>query len=283
MDPSPRKKRRKDRHNEGNDAYAAAYKDFRYERLSLPSWKQAHVDEDGNIDPTNLQSYHLRDMLDQSFQSSYRVGRVMEENKEVTISNRHMIVHQHVNGLVVVTAGTMFCSKDDEPCIISQGTDNRQMAADPDNDKARDIQSFEYPTEVQSANIEHAVSTKSEDGNRTTLSAGEKRKLISKLVKGKKQVPHSIRPNDTLAVVSTTGGGKVELPSTVFGLVLELNKTLLSKNDEESNNVKMKSLLKEDPLLDGYLAIILPAGPFPPPENIIGHVAGATNHDVLGG
>jgi hypothetical protein len=48
-------------------------------------------------------------------------------------------------------------------------------------------------------------------------------------------------------------GTTIQIPAGVWGTVLELNTNVTPE------------LLKKDPLLDGYLAIIMPTGPFPPP------------------
>ena len=81
-------------------------------------------------------------------------------------------------------------------------------------------------------------------------STNTKRKVLTKMLAGKKI-------NDGIAVTPTDilfRIGDQNFCAGVFGIILEINENLTS------------SLLLKDPLLDGYLAVILPAGPFPPPE-----------------
>ena len=71
-------------------------------------------------------------------------------------------------------------------------------------------------------------------------------------------VPDAVYPKDVLATVVTTGPKDdaktttVPLRCCVWGSVLEVNPNLSPQ------------LLQKDPLLDGYLAVILPSGRFPP-------------------
>jgi hypothetical protein len=82
--------------------------------------------------------------------------------------------------------------------------------------------------------------------------AAEKRKRQSKMLKGK-QVPGMVTPSTVLAKLTLSTGLVFPIYASVWGAVLELNK-----------NVDIQTL-NQDPLLDGYIAVILPTGPFPPP------------------
>lgn len=116
------------------------------------------------------------------------------------------IVHQHVNGLVVVTAGNGLS----------------------------DIVSLQWMAEEEPGD----------------LSQGAKRKLLAKLLRGQ-AVAGTVQPRDILAVAKTAKGD-VTLRCGVWGLVTERN-----------HDVQPTTMV-DDPLLDGYLAVLLPAGPFPP-------------------
>jgi len=83
-------------------------------------------------------------------------------------------------------------------------------------------------------------------------SAGAKRKQQAKMLRGK-DVPGTVQPTDTLARIELANGSPLEMKSCVWGSVLEINTKLASCE-----------LIEKDPLLDGYLAVILPSGPFPP-------------------
>lgn len=78
-------------------------------------------------------------------------------------------------------------------------------------------------------------------------STGSKRKKQSKMLKGK-LVDGVIQPTDVIGTIN----GKIPLYSCVWGSVLETNVNLTT------------DLLQNDPLLDGYLIVVLPTGPFPP-------------------
>ena len=66
----------------------------------------------------------------------------------------------------------------------------------------------------------------------------------------------SISPIDTVAIVEFTNGTKMEVKSCVLGSVMEVNKNLQEN----------PSLLVTDPLLDGYIAVVMPSGLYPPKE-----------------
>ena len=82
-------------------------------------------------------------------------------------------------------------------------------------------------------------------------SAGNKRKQKAKMLKGK-NVNDAVFPKDKLAVIRTKDGKEVQSRCCAWGSVIEINPNL------------SPNLLQQDPLLDGYLAVILPSGPFPP-------------------
>jgi len=82
-------------------------------------------------------------------------------------------------------------------------------------------------------------------------SAGSKRKHASKMLKGKAK-DDAVSPHDVLANLTMKDKSIQCLSSCVWGTILEIN-----------SNLSVQTLCK-DPLLDGYLAVILPTGPFPP-------------------
>jgi hypothetical protein len=90
-------------------------------------------------------------------------------------------------------------------------------------------------------------------------SAAEKRKRQAKMLRGGK-VEHAVTPTTILAKLTLgddfgdrkEDGIEISLYACVWGTIVELNENLNPK------------ILMEDPLLDGYLAVILPSGKFPP-------------------
>lgn len=68
-----------------------------------------------------------------------------------------------------------------------------------------------------------------------------------------------VRPTDALAKIRFDDGRELTLYCCVHGKIVELNRALVTK----------PSLLSHDPLQDGYLAIIVPLGAFPPPVVVV--------------
>lgn len=85
-------------------------------------------------------------------------------------------------------------------------------------------------------------------------SNGEKRKMISRILRGGggETPPCAVTPQSVLAHLILTNGNTIPIHAGVLGVALEMNEQLTTE------------LLKRDPLLDGYIAVILPAGSFPP-------------------
>jgi hypothetical protein len=170
-----------------------------------PHDKIAHQDEKEKADASRKRPHDFayqeayKDLTYVQIPSSGRPGTPHSFFKE-SYSVDNQIVHQHANGLCIVTAG-------------------RPM---------------------ETTKIEFAVQAAPHQ------SLAEKRKSQSKRLKGK-QVVDSVHPRDCLVTLDD-----VSLKCCVWGTILEVNDKLSSK------------LLSTDPLLDGYLAVILPTGPFPP-------------------
>ena len=162
--------------------------------------------------------------------------KLNEEDQEY-----YQVVHQHANGLCIVTGGSSIQKsiKDGKRTIAS--IEFQKVAPDPQ-------------------------------------SIGGKRKKKAKLKKNNGQTSSGMaRPSDSLAVVTLDNGQTIDLKCCVYGTILEINEKLqFSSNDSKNNdhdvhnnnNTPQQSLLVSDPLLDGYLAVILPTGTFPLSENI---------------
>jgi len=59
-------------------------------------------------------------------------------------------------------------------------------------------------------------------------------------------------PTTVIAEMRRASGEPIPILACVWGTILELNHSITP------------DILFDDPLLDGYLAVILPSGPFPP-------------------
>ena len=119
------------------------------------------------------------------------------------------VVHKHVNGLCIVTAGETIPSS---------------------------IQSIKFIAKEAPA-----------------CSAGEKRKRQTRMLQGS-TVEDAVSPCTKIAELHLQDGTVIPLLACVFGTILELNQSLTPE------------ILQDDPLLDGFLAVILPSGDYPPRE-----------------
>lgn len=119
------------------------------------------------------------------------------------------VVHHHVNGLCIITAGSNLPDKS----MIS------------------------------------ALEFKAKEAS--TCSAAEKRKRQAKMLRGGK-VDEAVLPNTVIAELRQTSGETIPIFACVWGTILELNHSITV------------DVLLDDPLLDGYVAVILPSGSFPP-------------------
>jgi hypothetical protein len=234
------------------------------------------------------------------FQESYTVHwNNTSNNKDDDMSDENnvmhtqppQVVHKHVNGLVIVTAGSRFMNAE---------TETETTAA----------------TETTTSNMIESVNYLVTEG--PTVNANERRKIQAKMLRNKKNVTGVVEPSSILCravtsaaaataavtaataalssdVVSDNGNNvkmetetnetqdpvQPQLPSPttddaaavtdnvgiplyscVWGSIMEINPKLLLPADKGQNS----NLLATDPLLDGYLAAILPTGPFPPAQ-----------------
>ena len=165
--------------------------------------------------------------------------RSTSEQTDTSLPNVSLsqVIHHHVNGLCIVTVGETL------PPASSQ---------------------------VKIQSIEFVVS------EAPPSSAGEKRKRQSKLLRGgggggggganndsnnNKLMKGIVTPSTIIAnlkVIDNDTATTTTIPiyACVWGEVIELNHKLTSSLD----------ILQKDPLIDGYVAIILPTGKFPPPR-----------------
>lgn len=179
----------------------------------------------------------------------------------ISDTTKHQIVHRHLNGLCLVTAGTILDEfrTDTSPTIS--------------------VSSVEYHVSVSQG---------------AQSARGKLRAKKSKCKSGKSsdapdvEMIHNgtVQPNDALCTIRLSNGNAYEFQCCVAGTVLELNQRLVdtrdvNKDGEDRDNEGdadckeaapgrppiNPSLVLSDPLLDGYLAVILPKGRFPPNNN----------------
>ena len=161
----------------------------------------------------------------------------------------HQVIHRHLNGLCLITAGD----------ILSQVKD------------ASTISSVHY----------HVNISQMAQSSRGKIRAKKKtKKKLSDTVEDRGS-DGIVEPMDVLCTIALNNGISYECKCCVAGTVLELNHRLISTNNgdvqqyvDQTNVLQSEgdrsvapndpSLLLTDPLLDGYLAVIMPRGAFPP-------------------
>jgi hypothetical protein len=168
------------------------------------------------------------------FANSYSTTFVSDNSSTRSLKQ---VIHQHANGLCVVTAGL-------DPLSIDENSNTPK-------------------------DIEFLVSTSD------PCSAGERRKRQSKMLKkGHSNAGGSntgmVTPETVLAKVHLQDGTSLPLYAFCWGSILELNTQLTVQQ------------LQDDPIMKGYLAVILPTGPFPPKECIVGEKIAAADEDNHG-
>jgi hypothetical protein len=217
------------------DSYRTAYAGFTFE--PIPS-----TGRPGTPHRFFAESYLVRRTEDGGSSGDDGSG----ERKDDTISPEQPaarrilpVLHKNANGLVVVTVGSS--------CVSSSMIDCSTLLP---SLTGIDVVASEAPSD----------------------SLGGKRKKQAKMLKGK-SVQHVVQPHDTMAALRFDGeqnnshdddddepqsddnrsGETAHVLCGVWGTVLEVNPNLTPE------------LLRSDPALNGYLAIVLPTGPFPPP------------------
>jgi hypothetical protein len=150
------------------------------------------------------------------FKESYAVlnqhEHATEHTEKLSPFQLSQIVHRHVNGLCIVTAGSQL-----PETSILEGVEILTKEA-------------------------------------ATYSGAEKRKRQAKMLKGG-NVDDTVSPTTVIAKLKCKSGEVIPIFACVWGTVIEVNHSLTPE------------LLLDDPLLNGYVAIILPSGEFPPKQN----------------
>lgn len=175
------------------------------------------------------------------------------------------VVHRHLNGLCVVTAGDVL-----EKLLSSTTRDDDDAIGDADAEKiVVGISSVEYLVNV-------GEGSKSARGKMRARNKKGREKKKQNEVKDRRDDGSGtvvVSPRDALCQIVLSDGTRVELRCCVSGTVVELNSRLLlpppgcTGGDGAAEGDRDPSLLlSRDPLLDGHLAVILPTrGAFPPP------------------
>jgi glycine cleavage system H lipoate-binding protein len=182
------------------------------------------------------------------------------------------VVHTHVNGLAVVTAGIGsygFPLPDASASSLSrtiQAIDVVAQVADVAHQSAgkkrkRQSQMLKQKSKKRMNNINSNVSSNiSYDSSvvypRDVLANVQSTTSSTSKENNKEQEEDSNHADEMITASSNTT--TIPLHCCVYGSILEINSRLSDH----------PQIIQDDPLLDGFLAIILPSGPFPPPSSI---------------
>ena len=147
----------------------------------------------------------------------------------ISCSGHNQIIHRHKNGLIIVTPGAAIQN------ILDEGT---SITDDPDVT----VTGFKFKVVISSSQ-----------------SVGSKRKKARKMKSGGGGNDGFVKPNDTLAVVTFSNGLELDLKCCVAGTLFEINERLVNVDGETDGGHKYTYDV-DDPLLDGYLAVIMPTG-----------------------
>ena len=227
---------------------------------------------------------------------------VKETSKVTPFHNvKDFVVHCHVNGLCMITIGESIKNKLDvkgdaqtvepvEPVEPVEHDDllvsNTQTKKNIANDEANSSDQKVLLYDSDKAMVQKQLTSGWKSTSNLTISkvhfmvetstsqtVGQKRKQAKKMKKGARQNNHKnisgmVQPGDVIATIHVSDGSVIHVQSCINGSILELNENL--KSDP--------NLLLEDPLLDGYVAVILPNGPFPPNKRIESNVNEKKSH-----
>ncbi|CAB9497976.1 expressed unknown protein [Seminavis robusta] len=233
------------RKRESVDHYAKAYEKTQYEPIA-PQPQEIQIP---GI-PYRVPAKHHPGTPLRQFAHSFRARLLRAEDKDCKIDsngNNCQVIHQHGNGLCIVTAGSCFRSTH----IVGNGNNDNP------------IQSIEFLVSPADP-----------------CSAGERRKRQAKMLKkgtlnnnnnNNTTASGIVTPSTIIAQVTLKNGSIIPMYALVWGAIMELNTHLTQEK---------LSLLQTDPLLDGYLAVILPTGPFPPNNKTQNTATTTTNNNI---
>lgn len=197
------------------------------------------------------------------------------------------VVHRHRNGLFIVTAGDVL-----EKMMISGINETTERNVRPPSlppcggDNPLSITALHFHVEVgkdsksargkMRSRNKNFTKKRKRHGNSMVMTVGEVDNVGEVENDADNTHDGNVLPHDPLCRISLSDGRQVQLYCCVGGTVIEVNQSLLapSLNDGDIANVvdagggviNTYSVLLTNPLLDGYLAVIMPGrrGEFSP-------------------
>ena len=216
--------------------------------------------------------------------SSPDVDTINVEPKTLARVGRQ-VVHRHGNGLCIVTSGDVL-----EKMMISgiEETSERNNDVGPtslppcsDNPLSPlSITALQFHVEVGKDSKSAKGKMRSRNKNPTKKRKRPRNTLVMNVgeVENGADNAHdgNVLPHDPLCTISLSDGRQVQLYCCVGGTVIEVNHNLLPPSPNDGYDVAVDagggdiipySLLLKNPLMDGYLAVIMPGrkGGFSPP------------------
>jgi len=188
----------------------------------------------------------------------------------------NQVVHRHLNGLCIISAGNVIqqelgsASNDDnkEDGILQIKTIKYHIQPSKDSQSARGKMRTKKKKRKKQQSIQQNNSTATAEGEVEGVDQGSSSKTEEANNDG------YVSPKDTLCTVTLSNGQEIQLKCCVEGTVIEINNRLVDRSNGSSSDTSTfdssttqgdVSLLMKEPLLDGYLAVIMPSrGVFSP-------------------
>jgi len=215
------------------------------------------------------------------FDASYDI--LMEDTSSISeaTSNKqshsigNQVVHRHLNGLCIITAGNVIQQQLGSLSNVDDSTEGIQI---------KDIKYHIQPSkDSQSARGKMRTKKKKrkkeqqQSKQNTDNTVAEGGKADGKGSRKEIEVANHdgyVSPKDKLCTVTLSNGKEIQLKCCVEGTVIEISNRLVVDRSNCGSDTSTTdglttqgdvSLLMKEPLLDGYLAVIMPSrGVFPP-------------------
>jgi len=209
------------------------------------------------------------DILMKDTTSDYNVIESETTPNKQSYGIGNQVVHRHLNGLCIITAGNVI---QQQLGRASNDDDNKE-----DGIQIKDIKYHIHPSkDSQSARGKMRTKKKKRKKQQHHQCIIQQNNAIAE---GEVEVEGSsktevanhdgyVSPKDKLCTVTLSNGKEIQLKCIVEGTVIEINNRLvdgLNSSSDAGTTEGDVSLLMKEPLLDDYLAVIMPSqGVFPP-------------------
>ena len=201
-----------------------------------------------------------------SKESEVQLFQTQQQTQIPHQSSGNQVVHRHLNGLCIVTAGSVLEETLLLPSIHSSNNNKEEEKSTNDNNVVTTITSLQYL-------VKASKDSQSARGKMRTKNKKQKKQKqktnddYGDTATANEDHDGNVLPNDPLCRITLSNGRHVTLKCCVSGTILELNKRLeeaCGTDNDGGGPLSSSSLVVQDPLLDGHLAVIMPTkGAFP--------------------